>query len=1741
MDKASASALLINVDSSLVEVPSLADTLLHLPFLEDAPAKSSNELTRRIQFGRVTAIMESLERLQGLHADLIAFAETRLANIERLWQELEETLEEFRNLLDNPPVALSDRDAYNGGKVSVDGQEYSINDDFKHIARALATALQVDELEAAKILLLDSGSDITADLDFIASSVGNFHERRDLLLQNLRLLFREAENPDLDENIRNGFLEAVKYVLDTKDGVVANASRYARKCLDAMGTIETRQIGLVNQLQNRPFDGDLGKPEYFSILEFQKNSLFKQHEALGCILSYLFRGDYTSQEDLRKMEVAATQWNRIDFYLLHYLPAFSAAFKRFGSADGMASLTLDQAKSLNSVFGIVKRDRNATNIDPFLAVLRLLWTAEHGGWLAPGKENEVEISRLSKQVKSSLDEFALEFLLAACSSLTTDSWRQPARQEMVDLLLSDAPSLTFEGEQPSHYFWEMFMESIEAFSEAWISNLPDSIRHLKNDEDDQRLLKITAMQQGAGTFEVANERTGPLHLECFLILISFGFEGRPEASEQWWEDPESNLSGFLQWASKRQTVPRVGAFCEMLVSIAEGSEGASAAHKFLLDESVPVPNSRTRRMPSLNYEQIFAEIELYSRKVHEKAPTSQLTHRKVLPTDMNESESPLMLSTYLRLLTHLCRHTSTTRDFIYSEHTLDLPRTLLLLSAGPVPSYLRASAFATLDALLTDKNTARAYLMWRTIDEWASNGLDMSVSPFAKPGTPSSPTSALLHSTLGNISLSMDQYDAFVSLLRNLLSAVPSGIPQSPELAFPEDLGASYRSAGVIPYIDFVCGQIFVKRLPEVSNETHAMRCAFHCLDLLATGLQSFNESYVAILDRGINKKDPSPAFARAVLYAQRHPFARLMEWVLGSQMNGLLMQRLHVSLSAIESASPESPLVQILQRSIDIVNLALDLQPTYFNLVRPLQKEAVQEKSVGVQSSMEDGILTHSNLILNLCQYAATEQLDLALRSLSLLQKLSGSTKMNNHFIGSTSSRRHGERVVDMLGPNAIATLRIVSEALVSKLQVSARELEGSYESDGYLMKDGFLSFLNACLETQPEFANVAHVLLGFTRMSEHLILPDSPETGVSVFDMIIELVRDYPHGEQSSYVSWLVHIKSSAMHTLRRLWSSPISAEITVSQLRRYRLLEALFAGQETVSEISLWDGKVVVDPDFWLSTAADTLTEVLSFRSAMYLYACEELQACATEFLPTLLKQHLSTMLGKSVDVSGMPISHLNIFELGDFLDIDLTIELNMPERRYCNHFDPEAYMTEATDERPCTYDIPVIQELLQIRQSALYESLKPPTSSQIDMKQVGIEAEGITALLTARNRLILARQAWRKALRSYADMVIAAIEFCPFESTSKVKFILQNLQLILPKLDALIVAESVDTIELARAADALMFALSSTTSNQSPTKSIITEKLFQLFRTCVDGMLMANSDSLLRSILYSIAAQYLTRITTTHATEEGHDKKARSNSMDTIRSSSLRLLNILADDAEDGSDACRLKALNLLALLTSTARSEKSTYILDALVKANILEILIEPLNHISSDFQNIDPGHRSYLLSIFEARMLLLLQISRTRSGATAILEAGLMSAVRDSLLFRADPDLGFSLPATSAATNALVLTTASAALHNYYLLLAPTLRLLLSTFTSRGVDNAQSQALARNFLLEYRPNMVGLLKRHLGINGKVEGGSKKVLGECVKSYVGLCVLCGFAEWEDETALEGLRENGTGSMMPGGFS
>jgi nuclear pore complex protein Nup205 len=119
-------------------------------------------------------------------------------------------------------------------------------------------------------------------------------------------------------------------------------------------------------------------------------------------------------------------------------------------------------------------------------------------------------------------------------------------------LLSD--SIPFSG-----FFQEALMEQLELFIEGFITNLPDVLRKLRLDEDEQRQLNST--------------HDHDLDLERFIVTISYAFEGRPKAAlEAFWDVPDGALIGFIQWASRRASTPLVSAFCEMLQAISEDEE-----------------------------------------------------------------------------------------------------------------------------------------------------------------------------------------------------------------------------------------------------------------------------------------------------------------------------------------------------------------------------------------------------------------------------------------------------------------------------------------------------------------------------------------------------------------------------------------------------------------------------------------------------------------------------------------------------------------------------------------------------------------------------------------------------------------------------------------------------------------------------------------------------------------------------------------------------------------------------------------------------------------------------------------------------------------------------------------------------------------------------------------------------------------------------------------------------------------
>ncbi len=1527
------------------------------------------------------------------------------------------------------------------GKLKIEDEEYAINEPFQQSALQVADTLDIDEVEAAKLLLEVQVEGRLPGQPPLFAVITNFHDRRELLVQSLRLILRGSQENDDDDGQQSRMQDVVLHILDIKEGPPSNGSAYARKCINALNDIENWQIRLTEQAQKATVLGSFQGPGALPILEIQRSSLSKQHEAVGSSLCYLFRGNYTIAEDLHKLLEVPKRFDRIDMAVVHYLPAFFAAFAQYGLPEH--STFVDEALSLHKAIVAGSLRDVQVSLQPFRAVLWLWWVCESGSWNLEGtnssvkRDSEREAEERTQLAKTALNDGALNLLLSICTNMANDEWHHPARQELVALLLSDGSYSALEGESASPFFQTLFMECLESFSESWISNIPDSIRQLKNEEDDRRLQHITAMQDGLGA-NLQRDFDVRLHLECFLVLISFAFEKRPDAAEAFWADPDGHLFGFLQWASKRQTVPRVSAFCEMLCSIAEGQECAAFGHRFLLDESSS--SSRMRKSPSMNYAQMFAELELYAFKVNERSSPAQNVPniRKVLPTDMNELESPVMLSCYLRLIAHMCRESTPARRFILEHPSFNLVQIVLILCSGPVPSYLRASIFTTLESILVQKSTAQGHWLWSTLDQWAANGITALASNLAiSPQAMSSPTQSL-RQTLDAIAMSFDQYSAFAVLLCTLIA--PS-IDQSLEnpLPFLDDLGATYRMPGIEPYVDFVCGTLFAKKLQELPDETQVRVFRFHCLNFMAISLETFNESLVAIANQSrlLNGAD-----AFVADYAQRHPFTRVMEWLFNEDVVRGLISAMDLQFDEIESLPPGAIEVLSLQRCLDILNLAFDLQPTYLEIVRPLVRKGGRYTPVAASaiSSLEDIVAAHPKIVSELAQYAGAGHDQLVLKSLALLQKLSCSTRLNAPLVLASGKSSKARRIIDMLGYESDSDA--VSLALASRMQMDVRELENGPDSPGYNIKDGVLAFLNTCLAAQTDLPSVAHLFLGFARVGQSLVVkPGSPmETGRALCNAIVDLVENYPDGEEATFVSWLIHIKTSGFQILRQLWASPLSSAMLITELRSIRFLSSQFAKQTSILPDTLWDGRPVSDPVFWLESSADALAEFLGYRNFLYDYAAMEMRSAMHTKSTFLRTQIISTLQGSSANsTAGPSIAHASIFDLFDFASIDIGRKFDLPGLHALSLPDLQSCISASSDDSRVIYDLQAVEELIQLSLTQPSQKGRPRSSNEEE--QMKVDADILLDFVKASNQWTLVRMARRQALRMWVEVFIVTIQCWPSDPGAQAQFALNAMQLINPKLDTYLIDEPEEATELLRLAGVLVTSLADVapSSMHGRTSKVVIDRQLQLFRTCVGGIPAPTTNPTLRELFYGICSHFLGQV----RNASDMNTKARRQCVDCIKTAGVPLINMLSDDAENGQENCRLPAFVLLALLTDLARQEKSAFVVETLVKINMLEVLFDPIKTIAIDLQEADPRglslvtllaqtykpvdlqtDRAFLIKILQARLALLLEISRSRSGAQHLLDAGLLQAVRDSRLCHADPDLGFGKEFSAGATPA---------------------------------------------------------------------------------------------------------------------
>ena len=414
----------------------------------------------------------------------------------------------------------------------------------------------------------------------------------------------------------------------------------------------------------------------------------------------------------------------------------------------------------------------------------------------------------------------------------------------------------------------------------------------------------------------------PMHLERFLLVVSYAYDGNPVAAEDFWNDKESNLYGFLQWAAKRQPTPRIAMFCEMLRSISTGEANAESAHAFLMEEGGPM-SGKIRRTSSLSYTHIFNELVEFETNIHEPKKAIQGgIYQPHNPVDqIVEPESAVMLESYLRLLAHLCRQSALARNWMLTETDFNMVGICFGLCADKVDSTLRASAFDVLSALLVSKTVHRAHVIWNTLEEW-------SVSGFYVGSKPINSVAAIARddfwTTLGE---GYDESLAFVRFLHTLVEPYEEDQGLNDTLPFPETLGSTRRMPGIENFIDFAMNRVFAEHSPEVQDPLQRNVMRWTCLRFIVVCLSTFNENLVVFANKSSLDVDGLIGTSSLEAYVTLHPFTRVMEWLFNDRVLKALFACAHQDVSDVDAAPSDSPLVQSLMSSIEVMDLVMKLQ----------------------------------------------------------------------------------------------------------------------------------------------------------------------------------------------------------------------------------------------------------------------------------------------------------------------------------------------------------------------------------------------------------------------------------------------------------------------------------------------------------------------------------------------------------------------------------------------------------------------------------------------------------------------------------------------------------------------------------------------------------------------------------------------------------------------------------------------
>lgn len=1627
---------------------------------------------------------------------------------------LNDLKEDLTNLTLIPKKNQTSRQTLEKGKVTFDGAEYEINDEFKFAAATVADELNIDELIAAE--LIHFSSDLRADL--IDNAKASFYLRKQHILAVVSYIYNTGSKNLIDLTFTKEFIDTL---------------------LESFKEVQEELESISQTVQRAKILGQYNSNDLQQRVLFRRNFLNKEHETLGEIFyGMVSQGLIDKASFLKFFEFVAT-FDIDDLFIVHLVPGLLLFCSK------LDELKEEDVKQLHSDFLKELKKKDEIYKIPIKLLIIFVFLTYFIEWCkqVPKRVEEFDFEiAIESPMSGAVQMGAIEQLLIITAETSENTFE--LFYDLKSLLVQHLPKLvpkkvldlneeetkrlrSANGDSTSTIYVmtndysvsenirTILTKGLHDFVQNFISDAAFLLIKIKDAEEDSLL---------SGEDSLLDDISKKADLERFYLAVYYLYANREELISTFWEDRESNAYGFIEWASKVDDLLMKSTFCTMISALASGSSNANHVYHFIASSD------------KISWSSIVDLLNVYIEKIVKFEQNGD-------DNDLSE-EIILSISSYFTLIYQVASNSDSVSS-LFDDTVLHCIFNFIRLDTPLV-----GAALKVISSLVSEEKSRRTSI-WERLDLWL----------FSQP-------SNSLKDCFKNLLVTFPDIVGFIELIESLLKPVNKFGKY--ELAFPPQLGQSYRKQGIAPYLEFLLTDVFFHSPALYFSERVALQEPI--LKIVEYALASFDPKLIL-------NSFPASADLNSVVdtvdftaYVQANPAPIALNFLFQEKIYKVLFDIASTGIDNISDKAFHESQVQVVDQALNIITQILDLEVTYIDELLPLFKKDNNyyiPSNIGTHGvrSFYDAILFNLPLIAHISLYVGSTHLAIAEKSIKLLSSFAKSPQFgSSHTSGS------------LIGKNRLLT---VIESIDESIRIKyafINQLETEIADDiDLIVKLQILNFINENLSVTSKGYTVSHLLLGFDLKSGISLGDSKAETFIasetSVLKTLLYILESSLNTISSKNIDYApIRLAATVLEIVLKLCRNSTTSNLMLVYISNYDLLTKLL-NTPRVDLHTLWsnirfDSNLESKTDFNSGPAIGALLSFLSQRSFILQYLSLELHRTSVEGSISKTSSYIKKLvsgdgvfIGPPKILSLLDVLEFNLSEISSvpdelkfFNDVDLNLNLNkiplaisssgaifdlgdldsMLDLHLVQLSVQGQYHTNA-DEKAQTNNINEIKQELKRTDSKASQSL---VLLPKDVKSDEAEALAERDLIKSRFISYLAHLKFKtyqlSTLHSWVQLIQVTVTDGKLDPIQRSNFILEVFQAIIPRINDYVeydVLYAEELVSLCVSLYDIYHKDRNTLEKDDPNVSSGYERLYALFRSCINGILSPLSTLALRSDLYVLSNKYLSWVLE-------HQDVAKEI-LKSIKLSSERLITVICNDAIGGEGATRITGLLLLESLFRLSSINQLNFVLNTLVKNNLLLLLVKSIRRTDetlslSHDNKITLDSLLYELTAFKATLSFLIRVAETRHGAQQLLQSEIFQTIRACSFLLIDPDLGLELvfDETTVQTSTFVRVNLnldtplsfddSSNGVSLFELLVPTFQLVAAILLSTSSENKPVIQQVHKLLLHFRRLIVGVLKRDVLAESKIDHKIYKAnsvessgLKELVNLFVLLSTLTGF--------------------------